>query len=210
MYNGILLWSSMDTPSNHSPFTFSEAKPIRMSEQMNPHLTLQLILTQGKGMTVDEIKAANKQEVNAPMSFNGMTMQLNMFTVANDIFLGELSVGSQCLRALQTMVEANRTTFKARAIADEEFYSKFLFAVDSRYQIWLRENRKARKCNEVNDNTIDFSPIVSQVLFSCFQINLPPTFKMKDPLHHQAQKEEKATKIREEVRSLRKETKTEI
>jgi hypothetical protein len=84
MYNGILLWSSMDTPSNHSPFTFSEAEPIQMSEQMNCHLTLQLILTQGKGMTVDENKAANKQEVNAPMSFNNMTMQLNMFTVAND------------------------------------------------------------------------------------------------------------------------------
>jgi hypothetical protein len=152
-----------------------------MSEQMNRHLTLQLILTQGKGMTVDEIKAANKQEVNAPMSFNDMTMQLNMFTVANDIFLGELSVGSQCLRALLTMVEGNRTTFKARTIADEEFYSKFLFAVDSRYQIWLRENRKALNRNEVNDNIIDFSPVVSQILFSCFQVNLPPTFKMKDP-----------------------------
>jgi hypothetical protein len=115
------------------------------------------------------------------MSFNDMTMQLNMFTVANDIFLRELSVGSQCLCALLTMVEANRTTFKAPAIADEEFYSKFLFTVDSRYQIWLRQNRNARNRNEVNDNTIDFSPIVSQVLFSCFQINLPPTFKMKDP-----------------------------
>jgi hypothetical protein len=28
MYNGMLLWSSMDTPSNHSPFIFSKAKPI--------------------------------------------------------------------------------------------------------------------------------------------------------------------------------------
>ena len=132
-------------------------------------------------MTVDEFKAANKQEVNPPISFNDMTMQLNMFTVANNIFLEELSVGSQCLHALLTMVEANRTTFKAHAITDEEFYSKFLFTVDSRYQIWLHQNRNARNRNEVNDNTIDFSPIVLQVLFSCFQINLPPTFKMKDP-----------------------------
>ena len=148
---------------------------------MNRHLTLQLILTQGKGMTVKEIKAANKQEVNAPMNFNDMTMQLNMFTVANDIFLGELSVRSQCLRALQTMVETNRTTFRAREIADEQFYSKFLFAVDQRFQIWLRQCRTARNRNEVNDNSINFSPIVSQVLFECFQYNLPPTFKMKDP-----------------------------
>ncbi len=32
IYDGILLWSSMDTPSNHSPFTFHEAEPIRMAE----------------------------------------------------------------------------------------------------------------------------------------------------------------------------------
>ncbi len=115
-------------------------------------------------MTVREIKAANKQEVNAPMNFNDIIMQLNMFTVANDIFLGELSVGSQCLRALQTMVETNKTTFRAREIADEQFYSKFLFAVNQRFQIWLRQCRTARNCNEVNNNTIDFSPIVLQVL----------------------------------------------
>jgi len=59
-----------------------------MAEQMNHHLTLQLILRQGKGMTVNEIKAANKQEVNAPMNFINMTMRLNTFSDAHDIFLG--------------------------------------------------------------------------------------------------------------------------
>ena len=181
MYNGLLLWSCMDTPSNHSPFTFREAEPIKMAEQINRHLTLQLILTQGRGMTVDEIKASNKQEVNAPMSFSEMTLQLEMFTIANDIFLGELSVGSQCLRALQTSIMSNRSVFRAREIADEQFYSKFLFAVDSRFQIWLKDCRNAKNRNEVNDNTIDFSPIISQILYGCFNYNLPPTFKMKDP-----------------------------
>ena len=85
MYNGLLLWSSMDTPSNHSPFTFREAEPIKMAEQINRHLTLQLIMTQGRGMTVDEIKASNKQEVHAPMNFTEMTLQLEMFTTANEI-----------------------------------------------------------------------------------------------------------------------------
>jgi hypothetical protein len=119
MYNGILLWSSTDTPSNHSPFTFNEAEPIRMDKQKNRHLTLQLILMQGKGMTVDEIKATNKQEVHAPMNFQDMTEQLRMFTIANNIFLGELSIGSQCLRTLQTMIDCNRSTFKARERLDE-------------------------------------------------------------------------------------------
>jgi hypothetical protein len=32
IYHGLLLWSSVDTPSNHLPFSFSEAEPIRMEE----------------------------------------------------------------------------------------------------------------------------------------------------------------------------------
>ena len=166
----------MDTPSNRSPFTFREAEPIQMEEQMNHHPTLQLILTQGKGVTVDEIKAANKQEVHAPMTFMDMTMQLQMFTIANDIFLGELSVGSQCLRTLQMMIDCNRSTFKARERLDEQFYSKFLFAINLCFKFWLKQCRNARNCNEVDNNTINFMLIVSQVLFESFHINLPPTF----------------------------------
>jgi hypothetical protein len=181
MCDGILLWSSTDTPSNHSPFTFNEAEPIRMDKLKNRHLTLQLILMQGKGMMVDEIKAANKQQVHALMNFQDMTEQLRMFTIANDIFLGELTVGSQCLRTLQTMIDCNRSTFKAREHLDEQFYSKFLFAIDSPFQIWLKQCWNARNCNEMDNNTINFMPVVSQLLFGSFHINLLPTFQMKDP-----------------------------
>jgi hypothetical protein len=46
VYHGLLLWSSADTPSNHLPFSFSEAEPIRMEDHKSRHLILQLILTQ--------------------------------------------------------------------------------------------------------------------------------------------------------------------
>jgi hypothetical protein len=152
-----------------------------MDEQKNRHITLQLILTQGKGMMVGEIKAANKQEVHTPMNFQDMTEQLRMFTIANNIFLGKLSVGSQCLRTLQTMIDCNRSTFKARERLDEQFYSKFFFAIDLRFQIWLKQCQSARNCNKVDGNTIDFMPVVLQVLFGYFHINPPPTFQRKDP-----------------------------
>ncbi len=42
----------------------------------------------------------NKQEVSAPMNFNEMNEQVKMFAIANNVFFGTLSVGSQCLRAL--------------------------------------------------------------------------------------------------------------
>jgi hypothetical protein len=45
-------------------------------------------------MTVDKIKASSKQEVHALMNFHDMAEQLKMFTIANNIFLGEYSMGS--------------------------------------------------------------------------------------------------------------------
>jgi hypothetical protein len=63
-----------------------------VEEHQSRHLLLQLILTQGQGMTVDKIKASSKQTVKAPMTFHDMVEQINMFTIANDIYLGELSV----------------------------------------------------------------------------------------------------------------------
>ena len=62
VYAGSLIWASSNTPSNQSPFSFAEVEPIRAAEQKNRHLTLQLILTQGQGMTVKEIKASNKHD----------------------------------------------------------------------------------------------------------------------------------------------------
>jgi hypothetical protein len=72
MYAGTFLWSSGNIPSNHLPFAFSEVKPIKAAEHKNRHLTLQLVLTQGRGLMLNKIKASNKQEVSAPMNFNEM------------------------------------------------------------------------------------------------------------------------------------------
>ncbi len=99
MYAGSFLWSSGDTPSNHSPFAFSEVKPIKAAEHKNCQLTLQLVLTQSRGLMLHKIKASNKQEVSAPMNFNEMKEHVQMFTIANDVFFGDLSGGSQSLRA---------------------------------------------------------------------------------------------------------------
>jgi hypothetical protein len=88
MYAGSSLWSSGNTPSNHSPFAFSKVEPIMAAEHKNCHLTLQLVLTQGRGLMLDKIKALNKQEVSAPINFNEMNEQVKMFTIANGVFFG--------------------------------------------------------------------------------------------------------------------------
>jgi hypothetical protein len=104
-----------------------------------------------------------------------------MFTIANDIFFGKLSIGSQCLHSLQTMIDRTRSTFKVQECLDVEFYAKFLFAVNTRFQIWLKQWTIAQNQSNVDDSIINFAHQVSQVLFGSFHISLPPTFKMKKP-----------------------------
>ena len=59
-------------------------------------------------------------------------------------FFGRLSIGSQCLRTLQTMIEQQRSVFKAKKHLDKEFASKFLLPVDTDFQMWLKQCRIAR------------------------------------------------------------------
>ena len=58
---------------------------------------------------------------------------------------------------------------------------KFLFTVDKRFQIWLNDCKSAKFCNKVDDSIIDFRPLINQVIFSSFNMNLPPNFSMKAP-----------------------------
>ena len=48
------------------------------------------------------------------MNFHELQEQLLMFTVATDILFGELSVGSQCLKALSNMMNRYKSIFKAK------------------------------------------------------------------------------------------------
>jgi len=144
-------------------------------------MTLQLILTQGRGMTVDEIKASNKQEVHPPMNFHKLQEQIKMFLVSTKIFFGKLSIGSQYFEALLNMISHYQTTYKAKERLDEQFAAKFLFAVDTRNQLWLKDCKSAKNRDEVDDSIIDFRSLVSQVNFGSFHMSLPPTFQMKTP-----------------------------
>jgi hypothetical protein len=132
-------------------------------------------------MSVEEIKASNKQEVHPPMNFHELQEQLLMFTVATDILFGKLSVGSQCLKALSNMMNRYKSIFKAKERIEEEFPAKFLFAVDTIFKIWLNDCKSAKFCNEADDSIINFWPLINQVIFSSFNMNLPTTFSMKAP-----------------------------
>ena len=136
LYSGKFLWADKSTPSNFSPFSFFEVEPLQAADQQNRHLILHLVETQGKGKTLEEIKARNKQEVKAPTTYLEMYHQLNFFAGACSSFFGANSIPCQAILALVTIVEKNRLILKAREI-EKTFMSQFLFAVDTRFQLWL-------------------------------------------------------------------------
>jgi hypothetical protein len=95
-------------------------------------------------MSVEEIKAWNKQEVHPPMNFHELQKQLHMFSVASSSLFGELSVGVQCLKALANMMNQHKSIFKAKERLDKKIPAKFLLAVDTRNQIWLNNCKNSK------------------------------------------------------------------
>ena len=113
----------------------------------------------------------NRNQTATRISFNTTTFA-NWSTTAAEIFFGEDSVGVVKLRQLTKKVMSNRKHFRDNIALDEWFIAKFLFAVDNRFQRWLRSCEDAKEArHQVNDTVLDFEDVIEN------KINLPPTFR---------------------------------
>jgi hypothetical protein len=175
LYSGKFTWADKSTPSNFSPFSFFKVEPLAIADQQNRHLILHLVETQGKGKTLEEIKASNKQEVKAPTTYLEMVHQLTFFAGACSIFFGDNSIPCQAVTALVALVKRNRHILKARE-ADKRFMSQFMFVVDTRFQPWLDECMSLTCRTQVDDSMLNFSQLIENVRFGTFFVQLPSTF----------------------------------
>jgi hypothetical protein len=150
--------------------------PIQMSEQQNCHFILHIILTQGKGQTIDKIKSSNKQIVKAPSTYLEMIQQLKYFAGTCDIFFGKHSVATASIIALISVVEKYKQPFKAKAIEEGNLARKFVFAVDKQMQVWFESISQAKVRSDVDDSTLNFLGLVDSVQNGNFVQSLPPTF----------------------------------
>jgi hypothetical protein len=105
IYGGRFRWSDQSSSSNFSPFLMYEVEPIHAAEQQNCHFVLHIVLTQGKGQTLDKIKSSNKQIVKAPTTYLEMMAQLKSFAGACNIFFGEYSAATKSIKALITVTQ---------------------------------------------------------------------------------------------------------
>jgi hypothetical protein len=92
------------------------------------------------------------------------------------MFFGQFSWASQAMTSLIRLLDRNKHAFKAREQTDPHFCSKFMYAIDTRYQIWLRECMQLTQHNRINDSLLDFKSIIEQVRFGTFELRLPSAF----------------------------------
>jgi hypothetical protein len=138
IYLGKFAWTKNFTPSNFSPFMIYEAEPLLTAGQSSRRHILHLEDTSGKSS--EEVSAATgstKQSVKAPTTYHEMIQQIKYFHGACTVFFGDTSIACSSLSALIDVVDKNKHIFKSCEF-DQEFISKFLFAIDKRFQLWLK------------------------------------------------------------------------
>jgi hypothetical protein len=85
-----------------------------------------------------------------------MIEQFDGFKGLINIFFGQFSVAHQAIAALTKQVEKCKSAFKARERADQKFYCKFMYAVDTRFQLWLEDCMTATMRTNVDDTILNF------------------------------------------------------
>ena len=69
-------------------------------------------------------------------------------------------------------------------ISDNQFFTKLGYQIDTRIFRWLQQCESTDDREVVDDSTINFQPIVSQILNAQFIQTLPPIFKTKNDNAH--------------------------
>jgi hypothetical protein len=137
---------------------------------------LHLIKTKGKGQSIKDVKALNKQQIKALATNIKIMQQLVGFHGLTTIFFSQYSYGTQSIISLSTLIKKNKQAFKAKEQANAKFCSKFLYAVDSLFQLWLEECSTCNQCNKVDNDLLNFRNLVKAVRFGTFKLKLPSSF----------------------------------
>jgi hypothetical protein len=163
LYSGKFLYSVRHNPSNFSCFSVHEGTHLDKEEQQHRQLLLHLIETKGKGQSLEEIKSLNKQILKAPTKYEEMMTQFGFFRGLCHMFFGQFSWPTESMNSLLQLLGKNKSSFKARERTDTRFCSKFMYAVDTRYQLFLEDCMSQPAQNRVDDNALNFTSLNEMV-----------------------------------------------
>jgi hypothetical protein len=128
----------------------------------------------GKARSSEEIKASMAQTYTMPMDFNDMIDRIERYNGANGIIFSPASLLVKRITTLINALQNHRIQIKACGSMGEEFYTKIMYMLDTRVNLWLLECMEHENREEVNDNLIDFRPLITQIALRDFRIDLPP------------------------------------
>ena len=176
IFNGGFTRSYDDSPSNFSTFSFPEKK-IFAKHAITDCIILQLKEISGKGLSSDDVEAALKQGIEIPTSIDAMRYSIFNIAAASKFFFGDYSLLSQALIKAHNHIVHNRTTYLSLHSQDKLFIAKFLFAIDTRVNLWLESCEECQMRDEVDDDLINFSEILNLVRIRNFEYKLPPSIR---------------------------------
>jgi hypothetical protein len=105
-----------------------------------------------------------------------MLLQLDFFCGLCTIFFGQFSWAMHLMTSLITALEKNKHSFKARERTNPHFCSKFMYAIDTRFQLWLEVCMLQTQWNRIDDSILNFTSLIEQVRFGTFKLKLPSPF----------------------------------
>ena len=118
------------------------------------------------------------ETVNSKARSSDMTNRIEHYNGAHGIIFSPVSLLVKRIATLVNALRDHRIQIKACGSMDEEFYTKIMYALDTRVNLWLPECMEHENREDVNDNLIYFGPLITQIALRDFRINLHPCFTM--------------------------------
>ena len=196
LFGGKLTCPAMGSPCNLSAFSFCERDPSTDDDKDRRGLVIHLAKEEGKGCSLEEIKSSTKQTVRAPSDYSSLITQLEYFWGAYCIFFGIDSIATMAVKNIIEEVAEHKIKFKKASNRDRTFATRFLYAIDVRFQEFLHLCKLAKNRDDVDDRILDVSDLIRGVRFGSFMMDLPPNTKPIDTDGRAQEKDEADPKRR--------------
>ena len=98
---------------------------------------LHLLSKNTEGISLEDIKALQKQEVKVPKTFEELVQLFVFYSGIARILFGKKSAPVTGIMELIHCIRRNKIVFKTCIAGNKEFATKFIFAVEIRIQRWL-------------------------------------------------------------------------
>ena len=120
------------------------------------------------------------QTFTTPMNFHDMIDRTERYNAANEIIFTEDSLLVKRIRSLVQSLRDHSIQISACGDLDSEYFTNILYAIDLRVNLWSVECMECEAREDINDDLINFRPLIGQIALHEFHLDLPPCFKMID------------------------------